>query len=1043
VNITVHHQPVNSAASYTLHAWEGSRVWNLTGTLAGGTLQFVLTGVDDPRQVQFKYYTTDASGGVDWEPDDYIRYIWQASPTDLWSFDFSARLLYTAPNPPGVVFAAGSVLTFNVVTQNAFAGGQLFAWDPYNPAGPSATFAQSGRAAPVSTFSVTLASWMAGGFHFKLIDPTGKYEPNSANRVWRPSDGNTLWLKSGQVSIRNSPLALTTAPVELLYATAAGPAPVLNVIDPVENLTVATAPTATAATANPLFMTATYDAQIYPLAMYNISFASGESSTTRPFPVDPMTPATPSCVVLGVGGCTAAFPPVAASVTVQIDPHGSASFAGGVSVQIGAGSATTAHQSVAANLSPAGMWTATLTVVQTVSNWVWLVPASGSEPAPYAWIDQRRYITPPTSAITYFTAAGVYGLTAEGKTTFADPPSRAALMQAAFGAAAGAGIFGAAEMPHGATAVGGDVYFVLHAPHAAGASLVWVNEPAAGPATRVLYSMSLTSDVMYWWCTLPAATAAAGERYHFLLNQNQEVMDPAAKQVQDRGDYETNVGDDPNDTSTSWSVLVDVAGLQSVARAATWQTMGWDTLLTYELHPSRFTDLSVGTLTSFDLVADELQPTSRLGQPGYLLSLGIMALQLMPVHEFKSAVSWGYNPAFFFAIDGSYGGCQALARLVNAAHVAGKAVLLDLVYNHMNDSPLTQIADDVYANGMDSWGDQINNAHPMVQEFFRQATVYLWQTFGLDGFRFDSTSSIIGNNGWQFLATIHSAVRAAASAEGKNAPYLVGENDPGYWNMTNPAWAVMDGQWDVAEVSDLGQAAYDPWQPADDHSATVAGDMKAPESWMRPFYEATRYGESHDTVSGQNAGEQRIAARPPYRMGLQMAKAVGTVALLSNGIPMIFMGQEFGDINEFSLDNNGPAINPQSVVSPPAAETDNMRVLAWFRSLIGLRNDPSKGFGGDANLQYVQTGRRTVAFTCGNNESHFTVVTFGTENQQQNSAWLGLPAGGAFKEIFNSSWPVFQVEFEQEQTNGGYTAQINSGQIINLPYIGAVVLERI
>jgi 1,4-alpha-glucan branching enzyme len=219
--------------------------------------------------------------------------------------------------------------------------------------------------------------------------------------------------------------------------------------------------------------------------------------------------------------------------------------------------------------------------------------------------------------------------------------------------------------------------------------------------------------------------------------------------------------------------------------------------------------------------------------------------------------------------------------------------------------------------------------------------------------------------------------------------------------------------------------------------------MNVPQSWLRPFFEATRYGESHDTVSGQNPGEQRIAARPPYRMGLQMAKAVGSVVLLSNGVPMIFMGQEIGYTNPFSLDSSGPAINPQSATLPPASATDNTRVLAWFCSLIGLRNDPTKGLRGDANLQYVKTGQRTIAFTCGSNANHFVVVTFGTANQQQNSAWLGLPGGVAFKEIFNSSWPDFQVEFEQQQTNGGYTAMIYSGQILNLPYIGAVVLEQV
>jgi hypothetical protein len=127
---------------------------------------------------------------------------------------------------------------------------------------------------------------------------------------------------------------------------------------------------------------------------------------------------------------------------------------------------------------------------------------------------------------------------------------------------------------------------------------------------------------------------------------------------------------------------------------------------------------------------------------------------------------------------------------------------------------------------------------------------------------------------------------------------------------------------------------------------------------------------------------------------------------------------------------------------PPAAATDDTGILTWFRQLMGLRNDPSKGLQGDANYQVVATGNRTVAFTCDSGQRLFVIVTFGTANQRQDISWLGLPTGAPYKEIFNSSWPVFQVEFEQEQTNGGYEAQIYSGQISNLPSIGAVVLER-
>jgi hypothetical protein len=90
----------------------------------------------------------------------------------------------------------------------------------------------------------------------------------------------------------------------------------------------------------------------------------------------------------------------------------------------------------------------------------------------------------------------------------------------------------------------------------------------------------------------------------------------------------------------------------------------------------------------------------------------------------------------------------------------------------------------------------------------------------------------------------------------------------------------------------------------------------------------------------------------------------------------------------------------------------------------------------------VATGNRTIAFACGGNQNLFAVVTFGTPDQRQDSSWLGLPAGSAYKEIFNSSWPAFRVELELEQTNGGYDARIYRGHILNLPSIGAVVLEK-
>ncbi len=169
-----------------------------------------------------------------------------------------------------------------------------------------------------------------------------------------------------------------------------------------------------------------------------------------------------------------------------------------------------------------------------------------------------------------------------------------------------------------------------------------------------------------------------------------EVIDPGARAVFDGGSLVTAAGEDPNDLNTSWSMVLDVKGVCDTAHAQPWQTMGWDNFLIYEIHARRFTNIQVCApiATPFDFLVDELSPMSRLGRTGYLRALPVTIFELLPVTEFSSAESWGYDPAFYFGIDSYYGGAPAMARFVNAAHAAGRGVMLDMVYNHSLTSSL-------------------------------------------------------------------------------------------------------------------------------------------------------------------------------------------------------------------------------------------------------------------------------------------------------------------------------------------------------------------
>ena len=77
----------------------------------------------------------------------------------------------------------------------------------------------------------------------------------------------------------------------------------------------------------------------------------------------------------------------------------------------------------------------------------------------------------------------------------------------------------------------------------------------------------------------------------------------------------------------------------------------WNELVIYEMHVGTFNDQPGGAPGNLDKAIEKL---------GYLQELDVNAVQLMPPMEFAGGFSWGYNPAHIFAIEGDYGGPDAL-----------------------------------------------------------------------------------------------------------------------------------------------------------------------------------------------------------------------------------------------------------------------------------------------------------------------------------------------------------------------------------------------
>lgn len=1048
--VTIHYKSVSPHLSVEIHAWErAGQTYHLPGQYDAttGWYTFILerVGLAALRELSFKFYFPGTSNP--WESDDYIRAIPERDVVEVWTYDFTRRCLTSNPD----LFTGSPIaqVTFQVLTKQKFAGGKLYAWSPITQ--QSITVNQSSRddTHQLSTFDLTLQPWMQQGFYFKLIDHQGNYESDRNIRIWLPIDGSQVWLKGDQMDMRSQRTALVSAPVEVIHPNTSSPQ--LQVIDDSEGLIdTLDANSTIPLTGDPLFVRSHYPVTVYPGATYTLKLEDEPEGRKFRIPFDLLDTLTTSVSIRGDYQWFDPPGPVRnATVELVIHPNAQSQFGDSIALDIGIGTAP-AHEQVTATRQADGTWKAQFSAFSTIQQWG--QPGSDEPPEYRRGVkleSAKRLFRPDRSGLLQLhTLDAIAGVSLQPPQIQDVPlPERKQRMAAAYSPAiANAGVFAPDEMPLGVVVAGNTTYFTLCAPHAVRAELLILQAGTGATTPRQVdtHEMSLTPDLRYFWCDLPASQTPQGTHYRFRLNDTQEVIDPASRWVHASAGHWAQSGEG---LEGPWSRIVDPAQIAQHLAGSSWRTMGWEALLIYEMHAARFSQRHPAAQNVFDYV------TYELGTGGYLKDLGVTALEFLPLNEFPSQNSWGYNVSLYFAIESSYGSPEAFAQLVRACHDAGKAVILDVVYNHFNDCPLSFIARDVYAKGETIWGDMPNYGHPDAFEFFRQNLVYLWHTFKLDGFRFDCALAIIdghkpngyiirqvngqfltgSDRGWFFLKDLREAVRKAADAENQPWPYLVGEIDPTNWPASDPTSGVLDGQWHFEHHYRLGDAAW----ASGDKSSEIIEEMQKPHNLLLPYYEAVRYGESHDSVAQGEDWKKRIAARAPYGIGLRMAKAIGTAALLAMGIPMLFMGEEAGETSTFFIGDDHYRLPLDNYLN---AQDYRNKVLTWFRVMMGFRNNPSNGLRGDDH-QTVGRGYRTIAFTRSGGR-FFVICTFDTPDNHQNSGWLCLPGGTAYKEIFNSSWPAYAVENESEFTNGGYNARIYSGNIVHLPSTGALILER-
>ena len=339
----------------------------------------------------------------------------------------------------------------------------------------------------------------------------------------------------------------------------------------------------------------------------------------------------------------------------------------------------------------------------------------------------------------------------------------------------------------------------------------------------------------------------------------------------------------------------------------TWQLPPRQEWVIYELHVGSFTE--EGT---FSAVIPHL---------AYLRDLGVTAIELMPVTQFPGTRNWGYDGVFPHAVQHSYGGPDGLRQLVDAAHGRGMAVLLDVVYNHLGPegSVIHRFGPYFTGNYHTPWGDALNFDGPgsdAVRAFFIQSALMFVEEFRVDGFRLDAIHQIYDGHGQPFLADLADAVHCRATELGREA-FLIAESDLNDTRIIQPRdrnGFGLDAQWaddfcHALETQLVGEAS--------DYAADFAPFAALATAMEQAFIFTGQYSQMRRRHFGKPPGEvwsdqfivflqnhDQVGNRPGgkrlgHRITFAQRKLAAAAVLFAPFIPMLFMGEEYGEPNPF------------------------------------------------------------------------------------------------------------------------------------------------
>ena len=460
------------------------------------------------------------------------------------------------------------------------------------------------------------------------------------------------------------------------------------------------------------------------------------------------------------------------------------------------------------------------------------------------------------------------------------------------------------------------VTLVLYAPNKTSAVVIG-DFAGSNWLPQAQYQMYKSINGNYYWITIHGLTSGTQYAFQYLVDNTFYIADPYSEVILDGANdkyipaatypnlkaYPTN-----SNVSTGKNGLIGI--LQTCPPQYTWKATNFtppnkQNLIIEEVMIRDFA--TADGYGNFQLLLDSLH---------YFKSLGINAIEVMPVAEFSGNDSWGYNPNFYCALDKAYGTKTMYKTFVDSCHANGIAVIQDVVYNQVDDNNVQVPEARLYWNSDSSrpavnnpwlnpvaphpYGvfDDLNHTSTATQYWVERSLSYWLTEYHIDGFRFDlakgftqtqsNTTTIenydasrvanleryydtvknnhpTANMPYMILEFLSGNLPSSEEQEYVNHGFMVwneiGSYSPGQDSATRTAWAqnMMGYPSNNAPISDLSAAIFNSSQKQ--FSTPAAVDYMASHDDERTMYLTELYGNgTAKSVSAQGGALQRQAA---------------------------------------------------------------------------------------------------------------------------------------------------------------------------------------